>query len=204
MTHMNFKGMKGRITMEKSNDLPRKGQMSGGDRSKCPDLGIDWSDVFRSGNPSKEDLLLPTHARITCREIIKSYGKRVDELRREGKVTQKKLAEVCGVSSQTISNIIKGVDKSINPVCCNKLAQYFDCTVFYLLGIADKKDGIEIENKQFTLPIIRDSMQDVLYVIQAGQWARIDADLFVLLEKVFKADIETRNIIGTAIKQMLK
>ena len=168
----------------------------------------EFEKQVREANPSRFDLLLAEDAKITSREIIESFGKRVDELRKRGiageKVTEKELALTCGVTVQTISNIIKGTGKSVNISLCNKLAEYFECSAYYILGVTAWENGVLIDGKPFKLPFRFDDDQDTINITQAGQWARKDPELFAILERLFQVDSETRVIIRNAIKLMLR
>lgn len=194
--------------MEKENNLEEKARAEIPEDSTSINTDMEKANKFWKSDITRDDLLFPLDLKITCKEAIESYGQRLGELSKGKlggeKVTQKELAKICGVSSQTISNIIRGIDKSINIACCNKLAQYFDCSVYYLIGVANERYGVVIDKKEFKTPLVFVSKQETMDVLQAGQWARKDQDLFILLERVFHADIKTRVVIREALKRMLR
>ena len=156
---------------------------------------------------TEEDLLLPEDKEITSREMIEAFGKRLKELRDQTeengeKLNNRRLAEIAGCSSQTIGDIIAGKYKSINPKICNKLARYFGCSAYYLLGIVDGKRDISGLNSAFRIPIMKNSKEQMLNIVQAGQWAKIDRDLFEALEPLFHLEKKER-VVDQQLLEML-
>ena len=170
--------------------------------------------------PSFEDLLLPEDIQITSTEIIKSYGRQLDLIRQHkdpdvenrceknggagGELSYTELAAICGFSVPAVKDIIMGKNKSINTKICNHLARYFHCTPYYLLGLAKKYLGVLIDKKEFTFLLLRVDPYELLNVTQAEQWARIDPELFKLLEKVFHLDSATRKTIRKVLDLITK
>lgn len=154
-----------------------------------------------------QDFFFLENTSITSKEIIQSYGKRLKMLCEYGKgqkkVTYKELAEVCGISVQAISNIIKGKCQSVNVAYCNRLALYLGCSAYYLLGLSDFRYGVRADAKNFQIPIIIYTTQETVDITQAGQWARLDRKLFMLMEKLFHADAEIRDAVYQNLKLLL-
>lgn len=78
-----------------------------------------------------------------------SFAKRVKELRKEQKITQDTLAVDIGVTKDTVSVWERGL-RVAEQNTINKLAEYFDVSVPYMMGFSDSKqvyiDDIELEN----------------------------------------------------------
>jgi transcriptional regulator with XRE-family HTH domain len=68
-------------------------------------------------------------------------GKRIGEMRRKRGLTQRQLADKLKVSHGRISLYETG-DRSPDPEMLNKLADFFGCSVDYLLGRSDDPDPI--------------------------------------------------------------
>ena len=68
---------------------------------------------------------------------------------------------------------------------CNKLARYFNCSAYYILGVVDKKTGVLINGKDILIPLWKSTQEDPINVINAIQWAKMDPKLFSKLNKVF-------------------
>lgn len=170
--------------------------------------------------PTFEELLLPEDKPITSREIIESYGKRLDLIRqnkdpdakarcgnddRKGsELSYKDLGDICNLTVPAIRDIIEGRNKSINMKICNNLAKYFRCTPYYLLGLTQNHSSILIDKKEFMLPFVQVDEHELLDTTQAGQWARIDPALFKTLEKVFHLDPTTREAIRKILDLITK
>lgn len=75
--------------------------------------------------------------------------KRIRELRKERNLTMKRLGEVIGVAESTISLYENGKRQPDNDTL-QKLADYFNVTVDYLLGRKEKADEIYIESEDIT------------------------------------------------------
>lgn len=157
---------------------------------------------------SQQDAFHIKEARITSQEMIRRYGERIRELCEHGengrKITYKELAKVCGISSQAISDIVKGKVKSVNMDYCHRLAQYFGCTDYYMVGLTESKNGVLTDKQEFNVPITFFNAQEAVDITQAAKWAHIDEKLFRLLEKLFHTDEKTRLIIYQSLKLMLK
>lgn len=152
-----------------------------------------------------EAFLLPEDCIICSREIIRSYGERVEELRNgPPSLTLEEMGEIAGASRETIRNIINGKAKTINCKILNKFAIYFQCSAHYLLGLTNDENSTLVDNEMFKLPLIQIEKQEVLNVIMAGQWARIDSELFYCLDSIFHLNEEERHAIQIVLSQFLK
>lgn len=71
------------------------------------------------------------------------FGDRLKELRKEKKLKQEDIAEICDVASQTISNWENNITQPPFEVV-KKIAEYFGVTIDYLLNFTqDDVDNIE-------------------------------------------------------------
>lgn len=69
------------------------------------------------------------------------FSERLRELRNEKKISQKELAEILFVSQQTVAKW--ETDRSTpNPEMISKIAQYFEVSSDYLIGISDVKTPV--------------------------------------------------------------
>lgn len=138
---------------------------------------------------SQQDAFRIVDTRITSQEMIRNYGERIRDLCEHGengrKITYKELAKVCGISSQAISDIVKGKVKSVNMDYCHRLAQYFGCTGYYMVGLTESKNGVLTDKQEFNVPITFFNAQEAIDITQTAKWAHIDEKLFRLLENCF-------------------
>lgn len=67
---------------------------------------------------------------------------RLKELRKKNKTTQKEIANLLGVSEMTISRWEKETELSIKHEYINKLSDYFNVSVGYLLGYEDNNSFV--------------------------------------------------------------
>lgn len=78
-----------------------------------------------------------------------NFAKRVKELRKEQKITQDTLAVDIGVTKETVSVWERGL-RVAEQNTINKLAEYFNVSVAYLMGFSDAKqvyiDDTELES----------------------------------------------------------
>lgn len=150
--------------------------------------------------------LLPEDTVIYSREMIQSYGKRVEEIRKNAvpPLTLEKMGEIAGTSRETIRNIINGNEKTVNCKIFNRFAKHFRCSAHYLLGLTNDKNSTSVDNKMYKLPLLKVKEQEFLNVIMAGQWARIDPELFYYLEPIFHLDAEKRHAIKIILSQFSK
>ena len=65
---------------------------------------------------------------------------RLKELRKEKKISQKKLSEIFGVTEKTISRW-ENEEVQIKPDKTKQLADYFNVSIAYLMGFSDSPDG---------------------------------------------------------------
>lgn len=72
---------------------------------------------------------------MTYMEIL---GKKIKELREEMNIPQQKIADILGVSRQSLSLYEKG-ERTINVESLGKLSQFFGVSSDYLLGLSDIK-----------------------------------------------------------------
>lgn len=84
---------------------------------------------------------------------------RIEELRKQRKITQKALADIFGVSVRTIQKWEHG-DTAIKAVKTKKLADYFEVSEGYLLGYSQSPDiqeekGLQLSKcQQYLLKLI--------------------------------------------------
>lgn len=75
--------------------------------------------------------------------VIRLFGDRLKELRKEKNLTQEEVGEVCDVAGQTISNWENNVTQPPFEIV-KKLAQYFGVTIDYLFNFTQVDyDNIE-------------------------------------------------------------
>ena len=67
---------------------------------------------------------------------------RLSDLRNEAGMTQSKLAEELGVTQQAV-NTYENSDKDIMTSTILRIADYFDVSVDYLMGVSESKDILE-------------------------------------------------------------
>ena len=148
--------------------------------SKDPEFGKD--DLLKF-----EDFLFPEGKRIADPETIALHAKRLAELKNstDPALTNTQLAEICCCSVQAIGNIIGGKTKSVNLDFCNRLARYFNCSAFYVLGVTKHKMGVLIGGEEVLFSLWKGTNDEPIAVIKAIQWAKLDEKLFRVLDKVF-------------------
>ena len=78
-----------------------------------------------------------------------SFSLRLKNLRAESKISQSALGQMIGISQQTVAKWEKGL-ATPNPETVGKLAQIFDVSADFLLGISDRKSN-ESEDIKFAL-----------------------------------------------------
>ncbi len=96
-------------------------------------------------------------------------GKRIRELRRERNITQEKLAELLGVSFQSVSRWESGVcypDMELLPV----MGSIFDVTVDYLLGVDQYWEQKKVEDylAQFQTAVSAGDIDACIQIARAG------------------------------------
>lgn len=176
-------------------------------------------DFGKTEPPSFEDLLLPNDIEINSREIIESYGRQLDLLRKQNRPIPKNdkddkgeevelsysdLARIGDISVTAVRDIIDGKNKSINTEICNKFAKFFNCSSMYILGLSEHRFGVSCDNMDLQVPLRRPDYCEILNVVQAAYWARIDPELFKSLEKVFHLDPTTRETIRKILDLIAK
>ena len=73
--------------------------------------------------------------------MTKLVSNRLKELRKQAELTQEELSQKVGVIRKTVSNWERGFSR-INPEHAKKLANYFQVSIGYLLGVSnDKQDS---------------------------------------------------------------
>lgn len=128
------------------------------------------------------------------------FSKRLKELRNQKGIYQKELAEVLGVSRPTITQYEQG-KRNPDTDMLNKIADYFEVSVDYLLGRTNKKNEmaklekiapkgtLELLNEEeleFLLEIANDNQRQVLLRESRGL---TDSDLAKAI-KIIKAFAE--------------
>ena len=88
------------------------------------------------------------------------FSANLRNLRTEHKLSQKDLAQILGIDHQTISRLERDYNEP-NLEILEKLADYFKCSVDYLLG-REREDGmIVIDNSSNSLSDIEQHILDV-------------------------------------------
>ena len=169
--------------------------------------------------PTFEDLLLPNDIEINSREIIESYGRQLDLLRKQNgpipkndkddkdeevELSYSDLARIGDISVTAVRDIIEGKNKSINAEICNKFAKFFNCSSMYILGLSKHRFGVSCDNVDLVVSLRRPNYCEILNVVQAAYWARIDPELFKSLEKVFHLDLMARETIRKVLALIAK
>ncbi|WP_162011930.1 helix-turn-helix domain-containing protein [Streptococcus sp. S784/96/1] len=70
--------------------------------------------------------------------MTKPVSNRLKELRKQAGLTQEELSQKIGVIRKTVSNWERGFSR-INPEYAEQLANYFQVSIGYLLGVSDDK-----------------------------------------------------------------
>ena len=81
-----------------------------------------------------------------------AIGKRLKELLKEKKITVKQLANLSGVSENTLYAIIKRDNKKLNHDIANRIARSLDVDVYMLLGIETDNALNTITEKEPLMP----------------------------------------------------
>lgn len=85
---------------------------------------------------------------------MNTLGNRIKNLRKSKKLTQNELANIINVNRGTLANW--EINRSMpDAVTIKRLAEYFNCTADYLLGITDSPRSIWIESTHSQIPVIR-------------------------------------------------
>lgn len=154
------------------------------------------------------ELYLFEGKKITDPKIIKSFGERIDYLRKNAfpgqPISLEKLGQACGITKQALSNIVKGKNKSVDPKQCNALARYLKCSAWYLIGACEDRMGVLVNDKEYKMPLRQFDRQSKLNIIKAYNWDSIDPELFELVRQVFMLAPPTRQIICDILKPLLK
>ncbi|MBM7624752.1 helix-turn-helix domain-containing protein [Sporohalobacter salinus] len=74
------------------------------------------------------------------------FKDRFKKLRKENSLTQKELGEKIGISEQAVSNYERG-NRNPDHSMLTKIANFFDCSIDYLLGQVDQRNP-NTENKK--------------------------------------------------------
>lgn len=72
--------------------------------------------------------------------MTKRGSDRLKELRKQAGLTQEELSQKIGVIRKTVSNWERGFTR-ISPYYAEQLANYFQVSIGYLLGVSDDKQG---------------------------------------------------------------
>ena len=120
---------------------------------------------------------------------------RLKALRKEKKITQKMLAESLGLKTSTIGSY-EISDREPNNEILEKIADFFDTSVDYLLGRSDDRYSISNTNKDIKIEL--DKLQEMLESQQALMFdgEPIDDTTKILLLEAIKSNF--------AIHQKLK
>jgi transcriptional regulator with XRE-family HTH domain len=81
------------------------------------------------------------------------FGERLRELRRSRDVTQNELAQIIGVSGSAVSAYENG-KKVPGSDTLMRLAEYFDCSIDYLMGKTEGRKAGAVVIKSDDLPVI--------------------------------------------------
>ena len=96
-------------------------------------------------------------------------GKRIRELRRARNITQEKLAELLGVSFQSVSRWEAGTcypDMELLPV----LGKLFDVTVDYLMGVEQYQEQAKVDEylERFQMAVSAGDIDECIRIARAG------------------------------------
>src|SRR6056297_2667989 len=93
---------------------------------------------------------------------VSTYGKRIKDLRKVEKLTQKELADALEISSTTITRYEKGDIYPSEPIII-KTAMLFNCSSDYLLGLSSyKKNPKELIKDYEKLKIKEEQIMKVI------------------------------------------
>ena len=87
------------------------------------------------------------------------FSANLRNLRTEHKLSQKDLAQILGIDHQTISRLERDYNEP-NLEILEKLADYFKCSVDYLLG-REREDGIIVVNGQQRESVIPAELENI-------------------------------------------
>ncbi|EOL00986.1 helix-turn-helix domain-containing protein [Enterococcus faecium] len=76
---------------------------------------------------------------------MSSFALRLKELRTQKKMSQEQLAQYLGMKRENISNYERGIVTNVNSETLDKLANYFNVSVDYLLG---RDDSVEVKEEK--------------------------------------------------------
>lgn len=155
--------------------------------------------------PTFRDFLFADGQHIKDPEIVALHAKRLVQIRDSSThcLSNSMLAEICGCSSQAIGDIIKAKKQSVNLDYCNRLAQYFECSPYYVLGVANNKMGVLIDSEEMIFPLWQGDHDEPVNVIRATQWAKLDPILFKKLDIVFHHPASSkRDLLCALIDEM--
>lgn len=101
---------------------------------------------------------------------VEGIGKRIRELRKKHKWTQKELGKKVHVSSQVVSNWERGYTTTLEPFHVSRLADVFEVSVDYLLGRISDPSPVIKELPSSYIPDQTDMIElPVLGTIRAGE-----------------------------------
>lgn len=93
---------------------------------------------------------------------MSKFGEQLRKLRKEKNILSKDLAKILNVEASTITNWEKG-NRSPKEDMLIKLANYFNCSVDYLIGRTSDKNSIVYTKEINNIPIVLELDKDYPY-----------------------------------------
>jgi transcriptional regulator with XRE-family HTH domain len=116
-------------------------------------------------------------------------GERIKKLREQHNLSQIRLARALGITNVQLSRYETG-DRNPDPEIIKKIADYFNCTTDYLLGLSDNQANNKSEEIQFTFKgkPLDDELMDLLTII---------------LERLQNADEDEKRFLVRLLKRIM-
>lgn len=118
---------------------------------------------------------------------MSKFGERLKELREENHLLNKQLATELNVEPSTITNWEKG-NRCPKDDILIKLADYFNCSVDYLLGRTDNKDSVVYSKKINDVPV-------VLEINKAYPYSLTPEDIVNMLKQLDSVGLDIEKLI---------
>ena len=85
---------------------------------------------------------------LMCEKINKKISKRIVELRKGKNLSQSDLSNTLSISRTTLAHYEVG-DRAMPYECLVQIANFFDVSIDYLMGLTEFKEGTKAYNKKF-------------------------------------------------------
>lgn len=118
--------------------------------------------LFQNIYYDKLKMIIPKFYIKRCK-ILSSLGSRIRQLRTEKKLTQEQLGRLINVGKSTISQYENNINTP-EPKIINMLADYFDCSVDYLLCRTDERQFTSIVKESSKTYTTNDPLLDNLLI----------------------------------------